>query len=59
MPDEAVSGAEGSPAATADGVALVEALPGELDAGSAISRALARIERGVDGAGHFSESVGA
>ena len=43
------AGAPQSPAAAAGGGALIEAFPGELGAGSAIARAVAHVEIGVDG----------
>src|SRR5947209_8077392 len=47
--DEAVCGAQGDPAATAGGAAVVEALPRELSAGGTVARAIAHIEIGFDG----------
>src|SRR5262245_58879427 len=45
---EASSGPQGHPAATADGIAFVEALPRELGAGSTVARAVADIKRGAE-----------
>jgi hypothetical protein len=47
--DEAAGGAQGGPAATIGGAAIVKAFPGELGAGSTVARAIADIEIGFEG----------
>src|SRR5690349_12230903 len=55
--DEAACGAQGGPAATAGGGAVVEAFPGELGTGSAVARAVAHVEIGFDSDEHQFATV--
>jgi hypothetical protein len=52
VPDEATCGAEHCPAATAGRAAVVEAIPGELSASSAIARPVAHVKVGFNSQKH-------
>ena len=49
MADEAASGSDGRPSATAGWVVLVIAFPGELGAGRSVTRAVANVEEAGEG----------